>query len=210
MSQAPPKITKANPIWGIGRRKTAVARVRLLPGEGQLVINGRSVDEYFKEEKDRQSVLSPLVATKQTQGYDISVNVKGGGPTGQADAVKLGIARALRQADPSLEPILRAGQFLTRDPRMVERKKYGQKGARKRFQFSKRGAKKGPGVFCRNGPSGAPHKSLPDPFWLERLGIRAARFFPRTFRVTGPGRDLTMLGAWAAPRPRGLPALAHH
>ena len=138
MSQAPPKITKANPIWGIGRRKTAVARVRLLPGEGQLVINSRSVDEYFKEEKDRQSVLSPLVATKQTQGYDISVNVKGGGPTGQADAVKLGIARALRQADPSLEPILRAGQFLTRDPRMVERKKYGQKGARKRFQFSKR------------------------------------------------------------------------
>jgi small subunit ribosomal protein S9 len=138
VSQAPPKITKANPIWGIGRRKTAVARVRLLPGEGQLVINSRSVDEYFKEEKDRQSVLSPLVATKQTQGYDISVNVKGGGPTGQADAVKLGIARALRQADPSLEPILRAGQFLTRDPRMVERKKYGQKGARKRFQFSKR------------------------------------------------------------------------
>jgi len=138
VSQAPTEITKANPIWGVGRRKTAVARVRLLPGEGQLVINGRSVDEYFKEEKDRQSVLSPLVATKQTQGYDISVNVKGGGPTGQADAVKLGIARALRQADPSLEPILRAGQFLTRDPRMVERKKYGQSGARKRFQFSKR------------------------------------------------------------------------
>jgi len=78
------------------------------------------------------------VATKQTQGYDISVNVKGGGPTGQADAVKLGIARALRQVDSSLEPILRAGQFLTRDPRMVERKKYGQKGARGRFQFSKR------------------------------------------------------------------------
>ena len=138
MSQAPTEITKANPIWGVGRRKTAVARVRLLPGEGQLVINGRSVDEYFKEEKDRQSVLSPLVATKQAKGYDISVNVKGGGPTGQADAVKLGIARALRQADSSLEPILRTGQFLTRDPRMVERKKYGQKGARKRFQFSKR------------------------------------------------------------------------
>ena len=138
MSQVAPEITKANPIWGTGRRKTAVARVRLLLGTGTLQINGREVDKYFTEEKDRASARSPLVATKQTQAYDIFVNVKGGGHTGQADAVKLGIARALRKADSSLEQILREGAFLTRDPRMVERKKYGKAGARRSFQFSKR------------------------------------------------------------------------
>jgi len=138
VTEAPAEITKANPIWGTGRRKTAIARVRLLPGKGKLLINKREVDDYFAEERDRQSARSPLVATDQLKAYDIFVNVKGGGPTGQAEAVKLGIARALRKADPSLEPTLREARLLTRDPRMVERKKYGQKGARKRFQFSKR------------------------------------------------------------------------
>lgn len=138
MTQAAPEITKAHPLWGTGRRKTAVARVRFLPGEGKIVVNKRTVEAFFTEEKDRRSVLSPLVATGTLKTYDIFIRVNGGGITGQADAVKLGIARALRQADPSYEQALREGKFLTRDPRMKERKKYGQKGARKRFQFSKR------------------------------------------------------------------------
>ncbi len=138
MTDAAIQFSKANPIWGTGRRKSAVARVRLMPGDGKILINKREVNDYFSEEKDRQSVLSPLIATDALTSYNIGVNVKGGGATGQADAVKLGIARALRKADPSLEQTLREGNFLTRDPRMVERKKYGQKGARKRFQFSKR------------------------------------------------------------------------
>jgi len=138
VTQAPSEITKAAPIWGTGRRKSAVARVRLLPGSGKFLVNDREVDGYFTEDKDRQSARSPLVATKQMTTYDIFVRVEGGGPTGQADAVKLGIARALKKADLSLDQALRAGGFMTRDPRMKERKKYGQKGARKRFQFSKR------------------------------------------------------------------------
>ena len=138
MSQAVTEITKAHPIWGTGRRKSAVARVRLLLGTGKLVINDREVDKYFTEDKDRQSARSPLVATDRLTAYDIFVNVSGGGSTGQADAVKLGIARALKRADTALEAALRDGGFMTRDPRMKERKKYGQKGARRRFQFSKR------------------------------------------------------------------------
>jgi len=138
VSEVAPEITKAEPIWGTGRRKTAVARVRLLNGSGKLLVNGREVDAFFTEDKDRLSVRSPLVATDRLTTYDIFVNVGGGGPTGQADAVKLGIARALKKADAGLEAALRAGGFMTRDPRMKERKKYGQKGARKRFQFSKR------------------------------------------------------------------------
>ena len=138
MTDAAIQFSKANPIWGTGRRKSATARVRLMPGDGKILINKREVNNYFAEEKDRQSALSPLVATDTLTSYNIGVNVKGGGTTGQADAVKLGIARALRKVDPSLEQALRDGKFLTRDPRMVERKKYGQKGARKRFQFSKR------------------------------------------------------------------------
>jgi len=138
VTEAPAEITRAHPIWGTGRRKTAVARVRLLPGDGSLLVNGRQVDDYFTEQKDRRSARSPLVATRQEKAYDIFVNVQGGGLSGQAEAVKLGIARALCRADSSLEPTLREGKFLTRDPRMKERKKYGQKGARKRFQFSKR------------------------------------------------------------------------
>jgi len=97
------QFSKANPIWGTGRRKSATARVHLMPGDGKILINKREVNDYFAEEKDRQSVLSPLVATDTLTSYNIGVNVKGGGTTGQADAVKLGIARALRKADPSLE-----------------------------------------------------------------------------------------------------------
>jgi len=138
VTQTPAEMSKTGPVWGIGRRKTSVARVRLVPGVGKLIINGRTVEEYFSEEKDRASALSPLRATKQEKAWDIAVNAQGGGRTGQADAVKLGIARALRRAEPTLEAALRDGQFLTRDPRMVERKKYGQAGARRRFQFSKR------------------------------------------------------------------------
>ena len=138
MADTAVEFSKANPIWGTGRRKSATARVRLMPGNGKILINKREVNNYFTEEKDRQSVLSPLIATDTLTSYDVGVNLKGGGTTGQADAVKLGIARALRKVDPSLEQTLREGKFLTRDPRMVERKKYGQKGARKRFQFSKR------------------------------------------------------------------------
>jgi len=138
VTQVPVVITKANPIWGTGRRKSAVARVRLLNGTGKFLINGREVDKYFTEEKDRESARSPLVATNQLTTYDIFVNMSGGGTTGQADAVKLGVARALKKADSNLEGALRSGGFMTRDPRMKERKKYGQKGARKRFQFSKR------------------------------------------------------------------------
>jgi len=133
---APP--TRANPIWGVGRRKTAVARVRIWPGQGAISINGRTVEDFFSEEKDRQAVYAPLTVSDVLKAYDVGVNVKGGGPTGQADATKLGIARALVKADPALEAALRDGKFLTRDPRMVERKKYGQPGARKKFQFSKR------------------------------------------------------------------------
>jgi small subunit ribosomal protein S9 len=138
VTQVPVVITKAHPIWGTGRRKSAVARVRLLNGTGKFLINDREVDKYFTEEKDRESARSPLVATNQLTTYDIFVNMSGGGTTGQADAVKLGVARALKKADSNLEGALRSGGFMTRDPRMKERKKYGQKGARKRFQFSKR------------------------------------------------------------------------
>jgi small subunit ribosomal protein S9 len=130
--------TRAGPIWGTGRRKTAVARVRLMSGGGKVLVNDRQVDAYFTEDKDRQSVLSPLAATGAVKSFDVLVRVTGGGRSGQADAVKLGIARALKKADPSFEKPLRDGGFMTRDPRMKERKKYGQKGARKRFQFSKR------------------------------------------------------------------------
>ena len=124
--------------WGTGRRKTAVARVRIRPGEGKYLINKREVDHYFSEPRDRADVLSPLKLTQTEGRLDVFVNVQGGGYMGQAGAVKLGLARALKLYDPGLEPILRDNDLLTRDPRKVERKKPGQPGARKRFQFSKR------------------------------------------------------------------------
>jgi small subunit ribosomal protein S9 len=124
--------------WGTGRRKTSVARVRLKPGEGKLLINDRKLEDYFRVEEDRKAVRAPLAAVKTEKSFDIFVNVRGGGTTGQTGATVLGIARALKNYDPTLAQTLRDGGYLTRDPRMVERKKPGQSGARKRFQFSKR------------------------------------------------------------------------
>ncbi|MEK7685467.1 MAG: 30S ribosomal protein S9 [Verrucomicrobiota bacterium] len=123
---------------GTGRRKTAVARVRLAPGTGKIVINGRPLENYFFVESQRMLVTEPLHATDTMTRFDIRVNVDGGGPTGQAGAVRHGIARALLQADINFRPALKSEGLLTRDPRMRERKKYGQPGARKRFQYSKR------------------------------------------------------------------------
>lgn len=124
--------------WGTGRRKTAVARVRVRPGKGDFLVNKRPYTEFFKEERDRNDVLNVLKVTNTEGKVDVFVNVHGGGFTGQAGAIVLGLARALRRYDGSLEPTLRDNDLLTRDPRKVERKKYGQPGARRRFQFSKR------------------------------------------------------------------------
>jgi small subunit ribosomal protein S9 len=129
---------KGGYYWGTGRRKTSVARVRLKPGEGKLLINHKNLEEYFRSDQDRSAVRGPLAAVKVEKPFDIFVNVRGGGTTGQAGATVLGIARALKNYDPGLAQILRDGEYLTRDPRMVERKKPGQSGARKRYQFSKR------------------------------------------------------------------------
>lgn len=123
---------------GTGRRKTAVARVRLASGSGKVTVNGRPVENYFMTETLRTHALQPLAATDLLAKYDVRVNVRGGGMTGQAGAVCHGIARALLEVDASLRPTLKSGGLLTRDPRMKERKKYGQPGARKRFQYSKR------------------------------------------------------------------------
>ncbi len=124
--------------WGTGRRKTSIARVRLKPGSGKYVVNGKEINDYFSSVRDRGDVVAPLKVTKAFGKFDVFANVQGGGPTGQAGAVLLGVARALAKADKSFEPALRDGRFLTRDAREVERKKPGQPGARKRFQFSKR------------------------------------------------------------------------
>ena len=123
---------------GTGRRKTSVAQVRLIPGEGKVVINKRPLTEYFGKKTLEMIVMQPLVLTKAEGRYDILATVKGGGITGQAGAVRLGIARALLKADSELRPPLKKAGFLTRDPRMKERKKYGLKGARRAPQFSKR------------------------------------------------------------------------
>jgi len=125
-------------IWGTGRRKSAVARVRLSRGTGTITVNHRPFDKYFLTEDDRQNALAALNATKAFGRYDILVNASGGGMGGQAGAMKLGIARALKKIEPALESILRAQGLLTRDPRMKERKKYGLRGARRGVQYSKR------------------------------------------------------------------------
>lgn len=135
---APPLPEGAKFIFGTGRRKEAVARVRIRPGSGGFLVNKKPMDKYFGEQRDRDSALSPLRAAKMVRSYDIWVNVNGGGRTGQACAVKLGLARALLKGAPDAEAALRDLGLLTRDARMKERKKYGQKGARKRFQYSKR------------------------------------------------------------------------
>jgi small subunit ribosomal protein S9 len=123
---------------GLGRRKTSVARVTLKPGQGNWVVNGRTLEDYFPRAVLRQSLVQPLAVTDTQGRYDIRVNVNGGGLRGQADAVRLGIARALLKVDEGFRVRLRAQELLTRDPREVERKKPGRPKARKRFQFSKR------------------------------------------------------------------------
>ncbi len=123
---------------GTGRRKTAVARVFIRDGSGKVAINGKDVSQYFSLPEHILMVRQPLMVTASENKYDILINVYGGGPSGQAGACRHGLARALCQVDPANYASLRANGFLTRDPRMVERKKYGQRGARRRFQFSKR------------------------------------------------------------------------
>ncbi|MGL5258270.1 MAG: 30S ribosomal protein S9 [Proteocatella sp.] len=124
--------------YGTGRRKSSVARVRLLPGQGNIVVNGRNLDEYFGYETLRREVRRPLEMTDTLAKYDVFVNVNGGGFTGQSGAIRHGISRALLKADLELRPTLKAAGFLTRDARMKERKKYGLKAARRAPQFSKR------------------------------------------------------------------------
>lgn len=121
-----------------GRRKTAVAQIRLLPGTGKISINKRSADDYFPVEVWRNNAFRPLELTQMDGKFDVFVNVRGGGKSGQTGAIQLGIARALVEYDENLRTKLRGADMMTRDPRMVERKKYGRKKARKRFQFSKR------------------------------------------------------------------------
>ncbi|HEX7470800.1 MAG TPA: 30S ribosomal protein S9 [Verrucomicrobiae bacterium] len=130
--------TKTSEFLGTGRRKTAVARVRLASGNGKITVNGRAIEKYFALETQRAAATKPLTLTGLADKYDVRVNVNGGGPNGQAGAMRHGIARALILADAKLRPALKAEGLLTRDSRMRERKKYGQPGARKRFQFSKR------------------------------------------------------------------------
>lgn len=129
---------KTNEFLGTGRRKTSVARVRMATGSGKVTINGRALENYFLTDALRGVVLQPLVLTESLTKYDVRVNVCGGGISGQAGAVRHGISRALLKVDANLRPTLKRDGLLTRDPRMKERKKYGQPGARKRFQFSKR------------------------------------------------------------------------
>jgi len=125
-------------LRAVGRRKEAVARVRLIPGSGQRTVNGRALDAYFPRTTVVRSILEPLEVTSTADRYDVHASVTGGGITGQAGAVKLGISRALIKLDENYRKPLKQAGLLTRDPRVKERKKYGQKGARKRFQFSKR------------------------------------------------------------------------
>lgn len=130
--------TATQPIWGLGRRKTSVARVRLLPGTGTITVNKRPIAQYFPVERRREAAIAALTVTDRAQAYDVHINVQGGGETGQSGAVTMGIARALLKAEPELERQLRSYGLLTRDSRMVERKKYGLHKARRGCQFSKR------------------------------------------------------------------------
>ena len=131
-------MAKTEKYYGTGRRKKSIARVYLVPGKGDVTINKRRMDEYFGLETLKVIVRQPMVATETTEKYDVIVNVHGGGYTGQAVAIRHGIARALLQVDADYRPILKKAGYLTRDPRMKERKKYGLKAARRAPQFSKR------------------------------------------------------------------------
>jgi small subunit ribosomal protein S9 len=132
------KLDRFGVAMGTGRRKTSVARVRIKAGTGVILINGRSLENFFAIEKDRMIAVSPLRATEKLSEVDVNVRVHGGGTTGQSGAIVMGIARALEVMNPSLFPILKDAGFFTRDSRMVERKKYGHKKSRRGFQFSKR------------------------------------------------------------------------
>lgn len=132
------KLDRFGVAMGTGRRKTAVARVRLKPGNGAISINGRTLEEFFRNERDQLMVLAPLKATEKLGQVDLWARVGGGGTTGQTGAMVMGIARALEALNPSLHPLLSENGFLTRDSRMVERKHFGRKKARRAFQFSKR------------------------------------------------------------------------
>jgi len=122
----------------VGRRKEAIARVNLIPGKGTIMVNGKDFAKYFPRETDRILIMQPLVSTNNMNKFDISANIRGGGISGQAGALRLGISRVLVSIDPETHTTLRKEGFLRRDPRMKERKKFGQKGARKRFQWTKR------------------------------------------------------------------------
>ena len=124
--------------YATGKRKTAVARVWLMPGDGNITINKRHIDDYLKRETAKMVIRQPLELTETLGKYDIYVNVRGGGISGQAGAIKHGISKALLEVNPDFRPLLKKAGFLTRDSRVKERKKYGQPGARKRFQYSKR------------------------------------------------------------------------
>jgi len=138
MADIKPPETKMPQYLGTGRRKTAVARVQLASGTGKILVNSRPFENYFPTETLRVVAIQPLTVTGTAGKYDARITVRGGGPTGQAGAVRHGIARALLSVDANLRPTLKAEGLLTRDSRMKERKKYGQPGARKRFQYSKR------------------------------------------------------------------------
>lgn len=129
---------KQNFIWGTGRRKTSVARVRIAAGTGKIQVNDRELNDYLTKERDRKAIFGPLEVTNTGGKVDLIASCSGGGLTGQSGAIVLGLARALVKYDPTTEVALRNAGFLTRDSRMKERKKYGQRGARRRFQFSKR------------------------------------------------------------------------
>ncbi len=131
-------MAKTERYYGTGRRKTSVARVYLMPGKGDVTVNRRSMDDYFGMETLKAIIRQPLVATGNVDKFDVLVNVRGGGFTGQAGAIRHGISRALLQVDADYRPVLKKAGFLTRDPRMKERKKYGLKAARRAPQFSKR------------------------------------------------------------------------
>lgn len=136
---ATPTHTPILQFHGLGRRKTATVRIFLRPGgSGKITVNGRDLNDYFNRAKHFEAVMRPLEVTNHTRDHDIIATAEGGGMTGQADAIKLGIARALEREDPTLRHVLKDSGCLSRDPREKERKKYGQKRARKQFQFSKR------------------------------------------------------------------------
>ncbi len=139
MSDAPVLETRpSGDFLGTGRRKTAIARVRLRPGQGKVTINGRPLEVYFANERQQRTALAPLIQAGKREAMDVIIRVSGGGSAGQADACKMGVARALKRMEPELDKMLRDAKFLTRDSRMKERKKYGFRGARRGTQFSKR------------------------------------------------------------------------